>query len=193
MVLLVPVVLATLGRLSRRWPLFLRYAVRDAARHRTRTVPAVAAVAATVAGVVALGIGQSSDEAQNRSTYSPTLARGSATVTGATTPRQWAELSDAVRRELPGMRPLRLRGAAQRPTGDRFVTLTVSVAGEQVPGSYTQPYGTDVLVASRLPRPGVGVPSTARSAADRTLARGGVVVLAGEPGSTWRSTTPPAA
>ena len=56
MILLVPVVVVGLARLSRRLPLTLRYAVRDAARHRTRTVPAVAAVAATVAGVVALGI-----------------------------------------------------------------------------------------------------------------------------------------
>ena len=55
MILLVPVVVATVARLGRRLPLVPRYAVRDAARHRTRTVPAVAAVAATVAGVVALG------------------------------------------------------------------------------------------------------------------------------------------
>ena len=56
----------------------LRYAVRDAARHRSRTVPAVAAVAATVAGVVALGIATSSDEAQYRATYEPALSPGSA-------------------------------------------------------------------------------------------------------------------
>ena len=40
------------------------FAVRDAARHRSRTAPAVAAVAATVAGVVALGIG--GDERRRR-------------------------------------------------------------------------------------------------------------------------------
>ena len=54
----------------------MRYAVRDAARHRTRTVPAVAAVAATVAGVVALGIANASDAAQNRETYQPQLPAG---------------------------------------------------------------------------------------------------------------------
>ena len=53
------------ARLRGRFPLTVRYAARDAARHRTRTVPAVAAVAATVAGVVALGIANTSDEAQN--------------------------------------------------------------------------------------------------------------------------------
>jgi putative ABC transport system permease protein len=102
---------------------------------------------------------------------------GSATLTGATTPRQWAELSDAARRELPGMRLLRLRGVAQSPSGDRFVSLTVSVAGVPASGSYTQPYGSDFLVASRVPRAGLGVPADARANADRTLARGGVVVL----------------
>ena len=64
MIFLVPVVVLGAARLGRRLPLPLRYAVRDAARHRTRTVPAVAAVAATVAGVVALSIANSSDQAQ---------------------------------------------------------------------------------------------------------------------------------
>ena len=53
-------------RLARRLPLTPRYAARDAARHRTRTVPAVAAVAATVAGVVALGIATTSEELAER-------------------------------------------------------------------------------------------------------------------------------
>lgn len=66
MVLLIPVQVALVARAGRWLPLPLRYAMRDAARHRTRTVPAVAAVAATVMGVVALGIGAASDEAQNR-------------------------------------------------------------------------------------------------------------------------------
>jgi putative ABC transport system permease protein len=177
MVLLIPVVLAALGRVAQRWPLFLRYAVRDAARHRTRTVPAVAAVAATVAGVVALGIGQSSDEAQNRGTYSPSLAMGSAVLTGVTTPRQWAELSEAARRELPSVRPLWVRGIDESLSRDTFVSLSVSVARQPVSGSYTAPYGSDFLVGSRLPRVGLGIPDEARAAADRTLARGGVVVL----------------
>ena len=81
MILLVPVVVVLAARLSRRLPLVLRYAVRDAARHRTRTVPAVAAVAATVAGVVALGIAVSSDEAENAGRYSPSLPMGVGVVT----------------------------------------------------------------------------------------------------------------
>ncbi len=76
MILLVPVVVATLARLARRLPLVARYAVRDAARHRTRTVPAVAAVAATVAGVVALGIANASDAAESEATYQPAAGDG---------------------------------------------------------------------------------------------------------------------
>jgi putative ABC transport system permease protein len=80
MILLIPVVVVVLARLARRLPLPLRFAVRDAARHRTRTVPAVAAVAATVAGVVALGIGNASDAEESRATYTPMLAMGLASV-----------------------------------------------------------------------------------------------------------------
>ena len=66
MILVVPVVVVAVGAARGRLPLLLRYAARDAARHRTRTVPAVAAVAATVAGVVALGIANASDERAER-------------------------------------------------------------------------------------------------------------------------------
>lgn len=81
MIMVVPVVVAVVGRGARRLPLAVRYAARDAARHRTRTVPAVAAVAATVAGVVALGIANASDERENEQTYSPQLAHGTGRVT----------------------------------------------------------------------------------------------------------------
>ena len=76
MVLLIPVAVAQLGRVARWLPLPARFAVRDAARHRSRTAPAVAAVAATVAGVVALAIGATSDAAENRATYTPSGPAG---------------------------------------------------------------------------------------------------------------------
>ena len=76
MIFLVPVVVVAVARLGRGFPLPLRYAVRDAARHRTRTVPAVAAVAATVAGVVALSIANSSSPGQARAQYLPQIPPG---------------------------------------------------------------------------------------------------------------------
>ena len=80
MILLVPLVVVGLSKLAGVLPLPLRYAVRDAARHRTRTVPAVAAVAATVAGVVALGIANASDAAESEATYAQELRVGQASL-----------------------------------------------------------------------------------------------------------------
>ena len=99
MILLVPMVLALVARLSGRLPLVLRYAVRDANRHRTRTVPAVSAVAATVAGVVALGIGLTSDEAENQETYQPSVAAGVGIVTAYDADVSWTTLRDVLDRE----------------------------------------------------------------------------------------------
>ena len=178
MVLLIPVVLTVLGRASPRLPLTMRFAVRDATRHRTRTVPAVAAVAATVAGVVALGIGMSSDEAQNRGTYVPSLAMGSAVLTGGTTPAEWAGLTDAVHRELPGARPVVVQGIPEQLSQDRYRYLEVNVrAPQESYGSYGSMFGSSVLVGGSLPRVDVGVPASARGEANRVLARGGAVVL----------------
>ncbi len=103
MILVVPVVVAVLARLARRLPLVARYAVRDAARHRTRTVPAVAAVAATVAGVVALGIANSSDAAESEATYTPQVALGMGTLTVSDPDVDWATYEDVVRREAPAV------------------------------------------------------------------------------------------
>ena len=54
MVLLVPFVIAALGKLAARLPLSPRLAFRDAARHRHRTGPATSAIAVAVAGSVVL-------------------------------------------------------------------------------------------------------------------------------------------
>ena len=104
MILVVPVVVSVLARLARRLPLVARYAVRDAARHRTRTVPAVAAVAATVAGVVALGIANASDAAESEATYTPQVAMGMGTLTVSDPDVEWATYEDAVHREAPTVR-----------------------------------------------------------------------------------------
>ncbi|MFJ4841947.1 FtsX-like permease family protein [Streptomyces sp. NPDC088746] len=50
----IPVIVGFLGRLGTRLPLSPRMALRDAARNRGRTAPAVAAVMAAVAGTVAI-------------------------------------------------------------------------------------------------------------------------------------------
>ncbi len=190
MILLVPVVVAVLARLSRGLPLPLRYAVRDASRHRTRTVPAVAAVAATVAGVVALGIGISSDELENRRTYQPLLPMGTGSVTdyalggqGSGTP-VWPRLTDAVRRQLPDNTLTELKGMASSAADYDSIYLDLSVRGRPEPllMSYAGQYGSEVLVADgRLPDVELGIPDGAKAAAERMLAEGGAVVLTTRP------------
>ena len=137
MIFLVPVVVVTVARLGRRFPLPLRYAVRDAARHRTRTVPAVAAVAATVAGVVALSIGNTSDQAQAKADYQPMLASGVSTIAMNGGRTDWTAVEQAVARVAPAARSSRVAGIAggrplqihagqkQGPVGDFMSSVPV--------------------------------------------------------------------
>ncbi|MCF6378641.1 FtsX-like permease family protein [Nocardioides KLBMP 9356] len=123
MILVVPVVVAAFARWSGRLPLTARYAARDAARHRTRTVPAVAAVAATVAGVVALGIANASDELQNQETYRPQAPMGAGELTwapevlpGEAAPdvaTTWDRIESAIHRAVPEVRTTAIRGPEQ--------------------------------------------------------------------------------
>lgn len=68
-VFLTPTLIRLIARLAPRLPLSLRLSLRDTARHTARSAPAIAAVMAAVAGVVALGIGGSSDDQQARQDY----------------------------------------------------------------------------------------------------------------------------
>jgi putative ABC transport system permease protein len=79
-VALTPWLVGQVGRLATRLPLPLRLATRDAARQRSRTAPAVAAIMASVIGITALAIGFASDSKQGRRDYEPRTAYGVATV-----------------------------------------------------------------------------------------------------------------
>ena len=137
MILVVPVLVATIARLSGRLPLTARYAARDAARHRTRTVPAVAAVAATVAGVVALGIANASDELQNEKTYVPQAQMGTGFVSwgpevlpGEEAPdadEAWSRIEAAVAKAAPDVEVGVLRGPSESSGPDGYTTTSVEV------------------------------------------------------------------
>ncbi|MEV0260602.1 ABC transporter permease [Streptomyces sp. NPDC050617] len=73
---LVPALVGACGRLGRRLPLTPRLALRDAARNRGRTAPAVSAVLAAVAGTVAVATYSVSLNAEERFGYMPTLKQG---------------------------------------------------------------------------------------------------------------------
>lgn len=173
MILLVPVVLAGVARMSRRLPLVIRYAVRDANRHRTRTVPAVAAVAATVAGAVALGIGISSDEAENRETYAPSVAAGVGIVTAYTEDPPWPALRGVVTRELPDATVTELQGL---PDSSSFTEVRASTDPVL---SYTGSLGAGTMVsADSLPVGMIGLTADQVASASAMLRQGGVVAFA---------------
>jgi putative ABC transport system permease protein len=193
MVLLIPVVVAQLGRLARGLPLPARFAVRDAARHRSRTAPAVAAVAATVAGVVALGIGGMSDAAQNRATYTPRGPIGAATVTaGGTQKPDWPAIEAVVRRQLPASHITRMLGvtnatnfaplAAGSPTDGLDVQPILRGGTDQDGESYLSAFGTGVLVGTpTFQAMGTHLSKADRERATQALAAGKVVVFTRQP------------
>jgi putative ABC transport system permease protein len=76
-----PGLVGLLGRLAHRLPLTARLAVRDAARQRHRTGPAVAAVMVAVTGTVALAQVLAGFDAHDRAQYAPRTPIGSALLT----------------------------------------------------------------------------------------------------------------
>ncbi|MFB7184893.1 FtsX-like permease family protein [Streptomyces sp. NPDC056230] len=79
----IPVIVGLLGRLGRRLPLTPRMALRDAARNRGRTAPAVAAVMAAVAGSVGIATYMASSAAQAEYSYVPSLTPGTIIVSAS--------------------------------------------------------------------------------------------------------------
>ncbi|QBR93049.1 ABC transporter permease [Nocardioides euryhalodurans] len=184
MILLVPVVVATLARVARGLPLPLRYAVRDAARHRTRTVPAVSAVAATVAGVVALGIANASDAAENEATYAQSLPMGQASLTTYRDGADWDAYRAVAEKLVPGAEVTPVQGVDD--TGDRsgWTEVTFRLDGEPSwLSSYGSSLGTSIPVAEAggaLPGVVTGLDDDERARAEDALSRGGVVVFVNE-------------
>ena len=114
------------GRAAGRLWLTGRLAVRDAARHRHRTGPAVGAVMVAVAGSVAVAFAVASYDQRDRDAYRPQLPAGWASGYLATgDPRtNGSELLAAARAaavELPGGTVVPLPGVEQRSVPDGYV------------------------------------------------------------------------
>jgi putative ABC transport system permease protein len=180
MILLVPLAVVVLARCGGRLPLVLRYAVRDAARHRTRTVPAVAAVAATVAGVVALGIATSSDEAENRERYLPSVTAGTGVVTtNQSGDADWPALEQVVRREAPGATVASLRGVQEDyESAGFYAELQPLRPPRSLLDSYGSALGSGLLVSDGpVPSGLVGLADELVPTVERALARGEAVAF----------------
>lgn len=183
MLFVVPLAVVGAARLGSRLPLPLRFAVRDAARHRSRTVPAVAAVAATVAGVVALGIAVSSDEQQNRETYTPQLPMGMGMVSSDVTSPDWADLRARVLEHAPTLKVNEVEGADTEPGQGPFTEFVFGQEGRHMlSAGWGGPVSSSVLVSSgSIPTELTPLLNAQRAAVVRTLAAGGAVVFASEP------------
>jgi putative ABC transport system permease protein len=180
MILLVPVVVAAVARASAGLPLPLRYAARDASRHRTRTVPAVAAVAATVAGVVALGIAVTSDAAENEATYSPSLPPDTASVVvwgGGDDP--WPQIENVLAREAPDLASRPLHGVPLDVGDGSFVDISFGVRGHpMLVDSWGASLGTSVLVGEDLTAVSSWLTPADVTRGERALDEGRAVVFA---------------
>ena len=178
-ILLIPLVLGGLGRVSGRLPVVIRYAIRDAARHRTRTVPAVAAVVATVAGVVALGIGVTSDGEETEQRYAPTVTKGTGVVTSYGE-ADWDAFAAVIDRELPAADQTLVRGVDEGGSeGDTafFVELQRGDGSPTLNG-WSISIGSSMLVSDHGLPPGiVGLPRGASAVAKQALAAGRIVAF----------------
>lgn len=98
-----PALVGAAARLGRLLPLAPRLALRDAARHRGRTAPAVAAVLAAVSGSVALSLFVASLSDKDERLYQPAMGYGQAFLRAGAAPGQPPAqvLLAAVRRVAP--------------------------------------------------------------------------------------------
>lgn len=182
-VLLLSPVVAIVGLLSGRAPLPLRYAVRDAARHRARTVPAIGAVMATVTGVVALGIANASDAKESEETYRPSAAMGSGSVhywsdgfSEKTEAENWATITEVAHETFPEARVVHgfKQGDGMGETTD--VNLEEVVGRASLLGEWGGFYSS-WIVEDRLPAASYWMSDEAKAQADAALRAGKVVLF----------------
>ena len=184
MILVVPVVVSTIARLSGRLPLTARYAARDAARHRTRTVPAVAAVAATVAGVVALGIATASQELADERTYTPQaqmgtgfLTWGSEVLPGEEAPDPgpvWDRIEEVIGATAPDVEVQELL-RDRRPRQRRGFTSTYVELPDELASDGVSYFGASIAVADSAAD--LGIEGDVAELVDSALAEGQVVAF----------------
>ncbi|MGN0065804.1 MAG: FtsX-like permease family protein, partial [Nocardioides sp.] len=188
MALVVPVAIQLVAGLAARWPLAARYATRDAARHRTRSVPAVAAVAATVAGVVVIGIASSSDYKEREETYEASAPMGTSVITryeeilpGQEVPATtdpFPALAQVVAEEVPSAQVDQVYGLSS-VEGDQQVSWSVKRPGEDwwFESSFI---GVGPMVVVADDASGLALTDAEATAVDAALSSGKAVVFTDE-------------
>lgn len=150
-----PFLVGQIGRLSPHLPLGPRLALRDAARNRTRTAPAVSAVLAAVAGSVAIGTYVASLDQYDREAYQPSAVHRSAVVAFydiADVEKKSVAVSALMGQHLPGAEIREVRAVVPPPQSTRYLEL-MTVA--QLPCSVQEgsvPTRAQLLAAQREPQ-----------------------------------------
>ncbi|TDD47775.1 FtsX-like permease family protein [Nonomuraea terrae] len=105
LIVLMPWLVRSTGRLAGRLPLPLRLSVRDAARHRVRTSSAAGAVMGATMAAVVLGLVAASAFAQREAERTSVEPLGTLTIRtwASTTDGQWSRLRVEAERLLPGV------------------------------------------------------------------------------------------
>ncbi|MDT5035443.1 MAG: putative transport system permease protein [Micromonosporaceae bacterium] len=114
LVLCTPALVGLISRAARLLPLAPRIALRDTARNRGASAPAISAVMAAVAGTVAIGVYAVSGDLRDRATYQPEIPPGYAIVRVGSGPGAKPPPVDAISRLLRTGLPTR---AVSRVTG----------------------------------------------------------------------------
>ncbi len=107
-----PFLVGQVARLGRWLPVGPRFALRDAARNRGRTAPAVSAILAAVAGAIAVSTFVGSLDAHDRARYQAQGPKGAVVVNvfGSETKVRPAQIVDVLRQNLPGTTITQVRG-----------------------------------------------------------------------------------
>jgi putative ABC transport system permease protein len=171
-VMCAPAFVGLAGRLAKWAPLSPRLALRDAARHRGRSGPAVAAIMAAIAGSIAVSTYFVSSDATNRAGYQP-QARIGQTVLRADTPHAAAAPEfQAALASVPSI--LGATGTLPVPTSDCFTSSRCSSAAVGWPDVASSQPSTVAVGGSALLATLAGRPDPAGAHA---LASGSVVAL----------------
>jgi putative ABC transport system permease protein len=144
----------------------------------------VAAVAATVAGVVALGIANASDELENERTYIPQLAMGEgrlavgsgATLIGEDVPDPrplYDRVEQVVRDTAPDVGTRRVLSVEEPYATDGYTSISVVTEDQGFEGPGFAYSGPTLMVADTAAEAGIAGPLAA--AVDEALAAGDVV------------------
>jgi putative ABC transport system permease protein len=192
-----PALVGLSGRLGPLLPVAPRLALRDAARNRGRTAPAVSAILAAVAGSVAVGTFVASQDARDREGYTPSAAHGSAVVSlyGDVVERA-DEVVAVLERELPAAEVVvasAIGGPWDGAVDTGYVELVAPVQTRScfydgAPGAAPRPCGngsTSGMLSAMLPGLLIGDGALVRAmtgaddpALGRALAQGSAVVPA---------------